>query len=123
MINIVGAADGRVAPIINHILKEKKGQSLIVVSTFNRAKRLAVDLSFFSEEKIYVLPPEDETMLQYEARSNEQLLERMKILKAVVSGESCIVIAPATGAVKKLPPEEIFADNIIYMERGRDICR
>lgn len=121
MINIVGAADGRVAPIISHILKEKKGQSLIVVSTFNRAKRLAVDLSFFSEEKIYVLPPEDETMLQYEARSNELLLERMKILKAVVSGESCIVIAPATGAVKKLPPEEIFADNIMYIQRGRDI--
>ena len=50
MINITGAAEGRVAPIAAEILNEKKGQSLIVVSTFNRAKRLAADLSFFSGE-------------------------------------------------------------------------
>ena len=47
MINITGAAEGRIAPIAANILNEKKGQSLIVVSTFNRAKRLATDLSFF----------------------------------------------------------------------------
>ena len=46
MINITGAAEGCVAPIISDLINEKKGQSLIVVSTFNRAKRLAADLSF-----------------------------------------------------------------------------
>ncbi|MDO4176451.1 MAG: hypothetical protein Q4D99_03100, partial [Bacillota bacterium] len=48
MINIAGASEGRVAPIITEILKEKKGQCLIVVPTLNRAKRLQTDLSFFS---------------------------------------------------------------------------
>ena len=48
MINITGASDGRVAPIIAEILEKVKGQSLIVVPTFNKAKRLATDLSFFA---------------------------------------------------------------------------
>ena len=67
MINITGAAEGRIAPIISDIIDGKKGQSLIVVSTFNRAKRLATDLSFFSSRNIHVLPPEEESFIQYEA--------------------------------------------------------
>lgn len=121
MINITGASEGRIAPIIADIIKEKKGQSLIVVSTFNRAKRLAADLSFFDARAIYVLPADDESLMQYEARSNDQLLERMKILKAVTTGEECIVIAPVTGAIKKLPPKEIFRENVLTLQRGRDI--
>ena len=121
MINIAGASEGRIAPIIANLRKDKKGQSLIVVSTLNRAKRLASDLSFFSEEKIYVFPPEEESLIQFEARSNDELLERMSVLRAVSRGEDCIVIAPVTGAIKKLPPREIFAENVIEISRGEDI--
>ena len=121
MINIAGAAEGRIAPIIANLRKDKKGQSLIVVSTLNRAKRLALDLSFFSEEKIYILPPEEESLIQFEARSNDDLLKRMSVLRAVSRGEDCMVIAPVTGAVKKLPPREIFAENVIEIKRGEDI--
>ena len=65
MINITGASEGRIAPIIADILKTGKGQSLIVVPTLNKAKRLATDLSFFAaEKKIYILPPEEESFIQ-----------------------------------------------------------
>lgn len=121
MINITGAAEGRIAPIISDIINEKKGQSLIVVSTFNRAKRLATDLSFFSTRNIYVLPQEEETFIQYEAKSNDELLQRMRVFRAVTSGEDCAVIAPVTGAIKKLPPKEIFQDNVLQMELGSDV--
>ena len=120
MINITGAAEGCVAPFISDLIDEKKGQSLIVVSTFNRAKRLAADLSFFNTRNIYILPQEEETFLQYEARSNDDLLERMKVLRAVTAGEECIVIAPVTGAVKKLPPREIFEENVLRLKLGED---
>ena len=35
-------------------------------------------------KQILVLPPEEETMIQYEAKSNDYLLERLKVLKTVV---------------------------------------
>ena len=121
MINITGAAEGCAAPIISELVDKKKGQSLIVVSTFNRAKRLAADLSFFNTRRIYILPQEDETFMQYEARSNDDLLERMKVLRAAAAGEECIVIAPVTGAVKKLPPREIFRENVLELKLGEDV--
>ncbi len=121
MINITGASEGRIAPIISDIIKDKKGQSLIVVSTLNRAKRLATDLSFFDARNTYILPPDDESMIQYDAKSNDELLQRMKVLKAVTKGEDCIVIAPVTGAIKKLPPKEIFEENVVELQRGKDI--
>lgn len=121
MINITGAAEGRVAPVIAHILKGKKGQSLIVVPTENKAKRLASDLSFFDSRNIYVLPPEEEGLIQYEARSNDDLLLRMKVLKAVCRGENCIVVAPVTGAIKKLPPKEVFLEHLIELHCGDEV--
>ena len=74
MINITGAAEGRIAPIAAKIIKERKGQSLIVVSTYNRARRLAADLYFFTGRNAYILPPDDETFVQYEARNNDELM-------------------------------------------------
>lgn len=122
MINIAGASEGRIAPVIAEITEERKGQCLIVVPTMNRARRLQTDLSFFSDKKnVYILPEEDDSLAAYEAKSNDTLLIRMKILKALTGGEDCIVIAPVTGAIKKLPPREIFTDNTIELAAGQDI--
>ena len=54
-------------------------------------------------------------LVQYEARSNEAALERIKILKSLVSGEECIVIAPAASAVRKLPPDHVFRENMMEL--------
>lgn len=121
MINIAGASDSRLAPIISHLLKDRNGQSLIVVPSVIRARHLAVDLSFFAERKIYVLPEEEDSFMQYEAANNDSLLERLSILKAAVSGEECIVIAPVTGAIRKLPPAETFMENSLQINLGDDI--
>ena len=122
MINIAGASEGRIAPFIAESRQEKDGQCLIVVPTLNRARRLQSDLSFFNgNEPIYILPPEEDRAMVYEAKSNDSLLERMRVLRAVTSGECCTVIAPVTGAVKRLPPKETFTANIIELQMGQDV--
>lgn len=122
MINITGAAESRVAPVIGKILKEEaKGQCLVVVSSYIRAKRLATDLSFFVDKNIYVLPPEEEGFIRYEAKNHDQMLERLKILKALCTGEDCLVVAPATGAIRKLPPHQTFAESSLKLTRGEDL--
>lgn len=121
MINIAGATEGRIAPIISHILEGRESQSLVVVPTITRARRLAVDLSFFDTRSIYVLPEEDDSFLQYEARSKDDLLERLKILDAVTSGEDCIVIAPVTSAIRRLPPAEAYGEDSLSLTLGADV--
>lgn len=125
MINITGASESRVAPVIRQILleQETKGQCLVVVPSYIRAKRLATDLSFFVGKNIniYVLPPDEEGLIRYDAKNHDQLFMRLKILKALRTGEDCIVIAPATGAIRKLPPHQIFDNSSVRLTCGEDI--
>ena len=49
MINVSGISESRVAPVAAYL--SKQGQSLIIVPTVTRAKRMASDLSFFSRDR------------------------------------------------------------------------
>lgn len=120
VINISGVSEGRAMPVASLIIKERGGQCLIITSSYLKAKRLAEDLSFFVEKKIFVIPEEEQLFLKYEAKSHGSLEERLAALKALLSGESCIVIAPILGAVKKLAPHRIFKENMIRFAPGDD---
>lgn len=122
MINVTGVSESRVAPVIHKILKEEaKGQCLVVVPSYIRAKRLATDLSFFVEKNVYVLPAEEEGFVRFEAKNHDQLFQRLKILKALRTGEDCIVVAPATGAIRKLPPHETYDGSSLRITCGDDL--
>lgn len=117
-INISGISEGRAMPVASLIIRERGGQSLIITSSHAKAKRLAEDLSFFVEQKIYVIPDEEQLFLKYEAKSHGIMEERLTALKALASGESCVVIAPVIGAVKKLAPHRIFKENMVHFNLG-----
>lgn len=128
MINIAGAADGRVAYLASKELGQ--GQNLIVVPTTVRARRLASDLAFFNASSnaswkasmpIYVLPEEDDGRISFEASDTEDLMERMKILKALVSGEPCVLIAPVGAAIRKRPPASVLKENTLTLRIGDDM--
>ena len=126
MINITGASESRVAPLAAELIRERGGQSLIVVPTYTRAKRLATDLSFFHEQigvkgPVLVLPEEDARMIAFEAKSNDDLMERMRVYKTVASGISCTVIAPVSAAIRRLPPRSVYTEHIIHLRSGEDI--
>lgn len=118
MINISGVSESRVARLAA-CCAEKERQSLILVPTEVRARRLAGDLSFFApEKKIFVMPEEEQVFLRYEAKNHDQLIERMKALKALRSGEPAIVIAPVSAAIKKLTPHSYYEENVIRLALG-----
>lgn len=117
-INISGISEGRAMPVAALIIRERGEQCLIITSSHAKAKRLAEDLSFFVDRKIYVIPDEEQLFLKYEAKSHGSMEARLTALKALLSGESCIVIAPVLGAVKKLAPRRIFKENTVRFALG-----
>lgn len=121
IVNISGISESRVAPVAARISADKKGQTLIIAATPVRAARLAGDLSFFIDKKIYVMPQEEETLFRYEARNHDMLVERLQILKALCSGEDCIVIAPALAAIKKLPPRRVYEEKVLKIQVGTEL--
>lgn len=118
MINISGVSESRVSPVAANMSKEKS-QSLIITAGPERAKRLAADLSFFvSGKQILTLPEEEQSFLRYDAKDQDRLIKRMKAIKALVTGEPVIVVAPCFAAVKKMMPSSALRENIIRFSTG-----
>ena len=116
-----GISESMAAPVIADISAVPGTQGLVIVSSEIRSKRQAVDLSFFVSKKVYVIPPDDDVFLRYEARNRDMLHERIKILKALSSGEECIIIAPVSAAIRKNPPRDVFANNSFIISQGGSI--
>ncbi|WP_027399908.1 transcription-repair coupling factor [Anaerovorax odorimutans] len=120
IINISGISEGRAMPVAAIISKERRSQSLIITSSYSKAKKLAQDLSFFSYDKIYVIPEEEQIFVSYDAKSQGELIERLAAQNALLSGENCIVIAPISGAIKKITPHKIFEESIVKLAIGKE---
>ncbi len=120
IVSISGITESRVAPVAACISEKSKGQTLIIAASPVRAARLAGDLSFFVEKKIYVMPQE-ETIFRFEAKNHDMQMESLRIFKAICEGEDCIVIAPALAAIKKLPPRSIYEKKVLRIRTGTDI--
>lgn len=120
MINLSGVSESRIAPCVSFFSKEER-QSIIIVPTYNRAQRLASDLSFFVKDKeILVLPEEEQLFLRYEARNHDQLIERMKALKALRTGKPVIIVAPISAAIKRISPHKAFEEKVIKLSLGEE---
>jgi transcription-repair coupling factor (superfamily II helicase) len=116
--NISGVSEGRVAKVASELINENRGQCIIITASYLKAKRLASDLSFFVDKPIFVLPAEDEIFIKYEAKSHHELLERLKVLKELRTGKECIIVAPVSAAIKKIPPHISFEKNALQIKMG-----
>ena len=120
-INVSGISDARVAPFIEKILEQGKRQCLVITPSYPRARKLAADLAFFVQKKIYVIPSEELINISFEAKSHQYLEDRLAAISAIINDEDCILIAPFSGATKLLPPKEIFKSSIIELKIGDNV--
>ncbi|MBO4880209.1 MAG: transcription-repair coupling factor [Firmicutes bacterium] len=123
LVNLTGLSEIRIAPLAANFIKERNGQGLILTTSASRAKRIASDLSFFTDVRILVLPDVESASFRYEAKSTAQLQEEIAGLAALGGDEKVIVIAPVLGALKKLPPPDVFFRDSIVLENGSSFSR
>ena len=101
MINVSGISESRVAPV-------------------EAAQTLAQILKV-QDKEIYVLPAEDHVFLKYEAKNHDELLTRLKALKALRTGESAIIIAPVSAVMKRITPHQSFEENAVQLHLGQEV--
>lgn len=92
--SITGISESRSAYIAGEIANREQKQQLVIAPTYIRASRMARDISFFAKKKVRLLQSDDETFFGYEAKNKDTLMERLKIMQEVISGEEMVVVAP-----------------------------
>ncbi|MBR3297362.1 MAG: hypothetical protein IKI65_05940, partial [Firmicutes bacterium] len=122
IVNITGISDIRTAPVAGEIASGG-GHGLIITASYGRARRIASDLSFFAPCKVAVLPDEEQSILRFEARSAEVLAARLGAFKLLAEDEAGIVVAPVMGALKPLPPADVFLKDVLRLEIGGETER
>lgn len=121
VIEITGISDSRSAAVSGKLIEDRKGQTLIVVPNANRAKDLASDLSFFVSKNIYMMDQEDDTLTFYDAKNRDQMMTRLKAMRAAITDEDCVIIAPAFTSIKKLPPAMVFSKSAVTIKVGDEL--
>lgn len=120
-VNVSGISETRVAPVMAVIAEESKGQSLIVTASYAKAKKLAEDLSFFIDRKIHVIPEDESFFYAYEAKSHSYLEERLSAIIAMCQDPHCIIVVPASEALKRLSPKEEFQKHVMALAVGGEL--
>ncbi len=117
---ISGVTESRSALVISRIIGNNRGKTLILTATQKQAENLADDLRFFLKRDVLVMPHEDQIFLNYEARANDQQMQKLRCLKALMDQDDCIVAAPISAAVRHLMPHQILSEKTIRLEYGKD---
>jgi transcription-repair coupling factor (superfamily II helicase) len=115
---VSGAAETQIAPVAARILLERKRQCLLVTTSVSKAIELAQTLSFFIPWPIHTLREEDPFFSQYEAKSHSRMEDRLAALSDLRKGALCVVVAPVSGAAKRLPPPEAFDRHRLVLKTG-----
>ena len=118
---ISGITDSRSAAVSGIIAEGRKGQLLIITSSHARAEKLAEDLSLFTKKNIFVLPEEAPIRINFEAKSQDMLMERLAAMSALASGKDCVVIASVLSSLKTLAPISVFLENTFLLKRGDEV--
>jgi len=123
VINLTGVYGSGAALTAARLFDKKPGQALILTSTAGRAARLAKDLSFFSRVPVILLPDMERALMRFDAKSTAELAERLSGLGKIISGGDCIAVVPVMGALKKLPPRDVFAGAFLPLKLGQRLDR
>jgi transcription-repair coupling factor (superfamily II helicase) len=118
-----GLSREQIAPVLAERLasQEYAGRPcLVVTSTSDRAAALAKALSFFSTRGVYSIAEDAPYFLDYEYKSREDTDERVKAIAALLASGDTIVVAAASGAMKRISPPHVFVSAAIRLSVGSE---
>ncbi len=118
---ISGVSESRSAAVAGLLSAERNSQSLVVSSSYEKAEKMAEDIRAFTKMPVCLLPEEKAMHLAFQAKSQENLIDEIKILIALAKGEKCIVVGSFESFKKSLPPLCVFRDSVLNLRLGERI--
>jgi transcription-repair coupling factor (superfamily II helicase) len=121
IIYISGMSGEQIAPEAARVAEELNAPALIITPSALRAKKLAKNLSFFISREIHTLSGDGNFFFQYAAKSREDMELRLRALVSLRKRKNCVVVAPVSGAMKRLPPVSAFDRSRLKLRAGGDM--
>ncbi len=117
--NVTGLTDTQKAHLVFSLCQKFARQGLVVTHSELHAKRLYDDLSFFMEDAVVHYPSKEIEYYQVDARSNEYLNERLRVLERLVK-EQVTVVMSVDALLQFTIDYEGYVSSFIQFEVGRE---
>ncbi|NLG87012.1 MAG: transcription-repair coupling factor [Firmicutes bacterium] len=119
-----GLSGAQKAYVAAAILKKTRRPALYLTTHLQQAETVAEDLrAFLPTASIAIYPPAEVLPYEYYAESPELMVQRLKVLSALVRREKLIVVAPLVALSRRLPPREVFIQRSFPITPGMILDR
>jgi transcription-repair coupling factor (superfamily II helicase) len=121
-IHFSGLSGEQIAPVLSALLDDayRDRPCLLVAASSDRAHALARALSFFSRREVHAVAEDAPYFLGYEAKSRDDTDERIRALVALLGDPRALVVAAASGALKKIASPADFSALTLELAAGDD---
>ncbi len=121
IIRYTGISGSRSAKKIGDIVNKCESICLVIAPTYEAAKSLTDDISFFVDKEIILIGDEGYQLASYEAESIENRVEREKAIKAIEMDRNVVVVMEVQGAAKKVQPFDKITSQGIKLKIEKKI--
>ncbi|MBQ2897451.1 MAG: transcription-repair coupling factor [Clostridia bacterium] len=118
-IRITGTCETQKVHLAFSLCNELSKGMLFVVSDALTAKLACQDLSFFAGDNVMLFPPKDIIFHTVDAKSNQNIKDRIKVLSKIVSfNEKPIIVTTIEALSQKIASRNSFINNSISIKEG-----
>jgi len=117
-VSITGLSDSQKAHLAFAMCEHLGLKGVYVAPNEMQARRLYGDFTFFFGSDVLFLPSKEIMLHDIEARSNEAVFERVRVLHSMLEGRYKMVVMSAEAASHKLPPVDTFRQYIVKLSLG-----
>ncbi|MDR3225631.1 MAG: transcription-repair coupling factor [Clostridiales Family XIII bacterium] len=122
-IHISGLTEEQIAPVLAARLDTDAYHDrpcLVITASTDRAIALAKALSFFSRRNVCTVAEDAPYFFDYEAKSRDEMNDRIIALIALTEDPQALIVAAASGAMKRIAHPDAFASAAFALIAGEE---
>ncbi len=117
-INLNGLADSQKVHVVYSVCRHLESRGIFITYNEMQARKAHEDFSFFLGEDAVFFPSREIMLHDIEAKSYDDVFERIKALSRIVNKEYKIVVTSVEAIIQKLISRDLFQNNILMLEQG-----
>lgn len=117
-ISISGPSDSQKVHISCGICRHLGQKGIFIAFNEMQARRMYEDFSFFLGDDVLFLPAKEIMMHDVEAKSNDAIFQRLRVLDRIIEGSYSFLVTSAEAVSQKLMSRQLFESCVLKFSPG-----
>lgn len=120
-IAVSGLSVSQKAHIAFSICEHLQKKCIVITHSDFEAKKIARDISMFSEDGVVLFPSRQVVLFSAEAQNNEFIYDRLSALQRIIKGNYSAVVTSVEALMNKIMSPAVFSDSVLSVALCQNI--